>query len=262
MGGIESADVLLRVATYNVLDGGMGRAELIVEVLRHISPDVIVLQEVFGENLVRTIGDALGMQYFVAKGNSKYALALLSRWPIGLRDSHHPFPPIQQTVLEAIIECPNGRSLAVFGVHPVARPLVFFEWWRLWELRVALQRLEPYKRFGCLLLGDFNASAPGDAPEVWRLGVLNRLCILLQGQRIYRMAIQAILEAGFSDCFRLLHPTTDGFTYGPPAPFGRIDYIFASAPLRPYLTRCFVAREPMAVDRASDHYPLVAEFAL
>jgi exonuclease III len=37
--------------TYNVLNGGMGRAELIVEVLRDISADVIVLQEVFGDSL-------------------------------------------------------------------------------------------------------------------------------------------------------------------------------------------------------------------
>lgn len=248
--------------TYNVLNGGMGRAELIVEVLRDISADVIVLQEVFGDSLVRSIGDALGMQYFVARGNSKYQLAVLSRWPIGARHSHHPFPPIQQTVLEVIIDCPNGRPLAVFGVHPVPRPLVFLEWWRRWELGVALKRLERHRASGCLLLGDFNASAPADAPDVRRLGFLNRVCILLQGQRIYRLAIRAVLEAGMIDCFRALHPDAQGFTYGPPAPFGRIDYIFASATLRPCLTKCFVAREPMAVDRASDHYPVVAEFVL
>jgi exodeoxyribonuclease-3 len=254
--------VQLRVVTYNVLDDGRGRAELIVEILRDIAADLIVLQEVFGEDLVRRIGEALGMQYFVARGNSKYHLAVLSRWPIRVRHSHHPFPPIQQTVLEAVIDCPNGRSLAVLGVHPVPRPLVFCEWWRRWELRVALRWLEPYQPSGCLLLGDFNASAPGDAPDVRRLGLLNRACILLQGQRIYRWAIRGVLDAGLVDCFRTLHPDTDGFTYGPPAPSGRIDYIFASASLASCLTKCFVAREPAAVDRASDHYPVVAEFDL
>jgi exonuclease III len=195
--------------TYNVLDGGINRAERIVEVLRDISADVIVLQEVFDASFVRSIADALGMQYFVARGNSKYHLALLSRWPIVVRHSHHPFPPIQQTVLEAV-----------------------------------------------------NASAPGDSPVVRRLGILNRVCILLQGQRIYRCAIRTVLEAGMIDCFRALHPNADGFTYGPPAPVGRIDYIFASAALAPCLTKCFVVREPVTVDRASDHYPVVADFAL
>lgn len=248
--------------TYNVLDGGMSREDLIVEVLREVSADVVVLQEVLDEGFAQRMGDALGMQYFLARGNSKYHLAILSRWPISARQSHHPFPPIQQTVLEATIDCPNGRPLVVFGVHPVPRPLVFLEVWRLWEMSVALKRLEQHGASACLLLGDFNACAPGDKPEVRRLGILNRVFILLQGQRIYRFAIRAILKAGMVDCFRLLHPDTDGFTYGPPAPVGRIDYIFASAALAPYLTKCFVAREPAAVDGASDHYPVVAEFAM
>ena len=250
------------MVTYNVLDDGVGRADLIVEVLRDIAADIIVLQEVFGEDLLLRIGEALGMQYFIARGNSKYHLAVLSRWPISVRHSHHPFPPIQQTVLEAVIDCPNGRSLPVFGVHPVPRPLVFCEWWRLWEMRVALRRLDRYQASGCLLVGDFNASAPDDAPDVRRSGIVNRVCILLQGRRIYRWAIRAVLNAGMVDCFRALHPGADGFTYGPPTPSGRIDYIFASASLAASLTKCFVAREPVAVDRASDHYPVVAEFAL
>jgi hypothetical protein len=86
--------------TYNALDGGVSREDLIIEVLRDMSADVVVLQEVFDEALVRRLGDSLGMQYFFAKGNSKYHLAILSRWPISARHSHHPFPPIQQTVLE------------------------------------------------------------------------------------------------------------------------------------------------------------------
>jgi endonuclease/exonuclease/phosphatase family metal-dependent hydrolase len=210
--------MLLRVMTYNVLDGGGSREDLIVEVLREVSADVVVLQEVFDGAFVERIGDALGMQHFVARGNSKYHLAILSRWPIGAHHSYHPFPPIQQTVLEATIDCPNGQSLVVFGVHPVARPLVFLELWRLWELRVVLRRIERRGASACLLLCGFNAN--------------------------------------------VLHPDIDGFTYGPAAPVGRIDYVFASAALTPCLTKCFVAREPAAVDRASDHYPVVAEFAL
>jgi exonuclease III len=129
-------------------------------------------------------------------------------------------------------------------------------------MKIALKRLEVCRAVDCLLLGDFNATAPGDKPEVRRLGILNRICILLQGQRIYRFAIRAILKAGLIDCFRQLHPDPDGFTYGPPAPVGRIDYIFATAPLISRLTKCFVVRSPAAVDRASDHYLVVAEFVL
>ena len=250
----------LRAMTYNVLDGGIGREALIVKVLSTISADVVLLQEVFNDQFVRHLADSLGMHYFLAQGNSKYHLALLSRWPIAEQNSHHPFPPIQQTVLEASIECPNRQRLNVFGVHPVPRPFVALELWRLWELRIALERARRVGASACLLLGDFNATAPGDTPEISRLGTLNRISILLQGQRIYRFAIDAVLKAGFVDCFRQMQADAEGFTYGPPAPVGRIDYIFANHVLTPRLSNCFVVREHEAVDRASDHYPVVAEF--
>ena len=150
----------------------------------------------------------------------------------------------------------------IVGVHPVSRPFVLLELWRRWEVKVALERVVLRYPSPCLLVGDFNASAPGDSPRIRDLGVLNRLMVLVQGQRIYRFAIRAVLRAGLTDCFRHLHPDDDGFTYGPPNPVGRIDYIFASASLAATLTSCFVVRSPSAVDLASDHYPLVADFAL
>ena len=173
-----------------------------------------------------------------------------------------PFPPIQQTVLEATIEHPSGLRLEVFGVHPVPRPSVVLELWRLWEIKVVLRRARERNPSACLILGDFNASAPGDKPQIHRLGIVNRMLILLQGRRIYRFAIRAMLDAGMVDCFRELHPNADGFTYGPPTPIGRIDYVFADAAMKARLKECFVVREPPTVDLASDHYPVVAEFAL
>jgi exonuclease III len=251
----------LRVATYNVWNGARGREDLVLEVLRALSADVVVLQEVFDEAFVSRLARALDMQSVVARGNSRYYLAMLSRWPIAHSQSHHPSPPIQQTVLEATIDHPAG-PLRVFGVHPISRPFVLLEWWRLWEVKVALRLVAQHKTAPCLLVGDFNACSPGDRPRIERLGILNRLMILVQGQRVYRFAIRAVLRSGMTDCFRMLHPESDGFTYGPPDPIGRIDYIFATPSLASSLTACFVARTPATVDHASDHYPVVADFAL
>src|SRR3954465_4055523 len=149
--------MILRAVTYNVLDGGGGRENLIAGVLRTISADVVVLQEVFSDQFARRMAASLGMRYFLARGNSKYHLAVLSRWPMTAQNSYHPFPPFQQTVLEASIECPNGQALAVFGVHPVARPFLPLELWRVWELKTALGRVQGHSGPACLLLGDFNA---------------------------------------------------------------------------------------------------------
>ena len=65
-----------------------------------------------------------------------------------------------------------------------------------------------------------------------------------------------------TDCFRERHPNADGHTYGPPTPTGRIDTIFANPAMKARLQECSVVREPPAVDLASDHYPVVADFAL
>lgn len=46
------------------------------------------------------------------------------------------------------------------------------------------------------------------------------------------------------------------------APNARLDYIFASPPLLPYLRACTVVRELAVVQEASDHLPVVAEFEL
>jgi exodeoxyribonuclease III len=153
----------LRVMTYNVLNGGTGRESLLLEVLRAAVPDIVVLQEVFDPGFVSRVADALEMQYFFARGNTKYHLALLSRWPIVASHSHHPFPPIQQTVLEATIEHPNGWRLNVFGLHPVPLPSALLELWRLWEIKVVLRRARLRAPSECLIVGDFNASAPGDS---------------------------------------------------------------------------------------------------
>lgn len=252
----------LRVMTYNVLNGAAGRESLLLEVLRAVGPDIVVLQEVFDAACVGRLAEALQMRYFFARGNTKYHLALLSRWPIVASHSHHTFPPIQQTVLEATIEHPSGLRLDVFGVHPVPLPGVLLELWRLWEIKVVLRLARKRAASPCVILGDFNASAPGDKPQIHRMRALDRTLILLQGRRIYRFAVRAMLNAGMTDCFRELHPDADGFTYGPPNPIGRIDYVFANGVMKERLKACFVVRDPPAVDRASDHYPVVAEFAL
>jgi endonuclease/exonuclease/phosphatase family metal-dependent hydrolase len=68
----------------------------------------------------------------------------------------------------------------------------------------------------------------------------------------------------YTDCFRHLHPHEFGFTCPAAAPAGRIDYIFANPILVDRLTSCAVITEGegMPADHASDHLPVMAEFAL
>lgn len=61
----------LRIVTYNILDGGLGREQLIGEVLSHLQPDILVLQELHGPHLLHTLGTALGLQPFFGSGECR-----------------------------------------------------------------------------------------------------------------------------------------------------------------------------------------------
>jgi exonuclease III len=82
----------------------------------------------------------------------------------------------------------------------------------------------------------------------------------LQLRHIFRFAIPRLLKAGYIDCFRHLHPQTDGFTWYPGNPTTRYDYIFADTFLASKLQTCRVIDDVDAVKVASDHMPLLASF--
>jgi hypothetical protein len=56
-----------------------------------------------------------------------------------------------------------------------------------------------------------------------------------------------VLDAGYVDCFRKVHPQEDGFTLPSPHPQVHLDYVFAPPPLDKALRACRVVRLPWQV---------------
>jgi len=251
----------LRLMTYNIRYGGKGHETEIVDVIRSVQPDAVLLQEVTDAAVVVDFAAALKMQFFIAEGNG-FSMVLLSRWPIVEPVSDHSFPPIRDTVLDAGIEYQPGKCFYVIGVHPMAFPGTFFEYWRIWELRIALNRAAAHRDQACIIAGDFNAIAPGDRVLTDRAPREMRLLYALQFGRIFRQAIRGIMAQGFVDCYRALHPDDDGFTIPTPTPKVRLDYIFANPQASRWLGQCEVLRQPEAVQYGSDHFPVMVEFEL
>src|SRR5207248_10390662 len=100
-----------------------------------------------------------------------------------------------------------------------------------------------------------NALRPGDPVGTPPAGEARR-CDAVDGAP--RVAIRRMLEAGYIDCFRRLHPRR-GFTYPSQWPWLRLDYIFASPRLAPYVDRCDVM-DTRRARCASDHLPVWASF--
>ena len=86
------------------------------------------------------------------------------------------------------------------------------------------------------------------------------------GALLPRAAVRSMLQAGYVDCLRSLHPRANGFTCPTYLPTVRIDYMFATKDLAERLVRCeVVGRTGELAEmarRASDHFPLMAEFSL
>ncbi len=86
------------------------------------------------------------------------------------------------------------------------------------------------------------------------------------GALLPRAAVRSMLRAGYADCLRRLHPRAVAFTCPSYRPAVRIDYVFSSSELTGRLKECRVVGRggdlAELARRASDHFPVVAEFDL
>jgi endonuclease/exonuclease/phosphatase family metal-dependent hydrolase len=112
-----------------------------------------------------------------------------------------------------------------------------------------------------VVAGDFNTVAPGELFDFRSLPQKVKATLWLSGGRVRWRTIQLMLDAGYVDVFRLLHPGDPGLTLPTATPQVRLDYMFVPASGRGRVTRCEVIRTPPARE-ASDHFPLLADVSL
>ncbi len=251
---------LLRVLTYNIYLGGTDRCEAIYEVLNHANADIISLTEADNPQIVATLAERLTMHHVWAAGSGKRHIATLSRFPI-LNWQIYKTPPLTQAALETKLDLPNG-PLTLYNVHFLPYLLLPFEIRRWQAVGKLLQLIAEQQPGPHLIVGDLNAIAPGDRVLQHRNPTRMRRVMALQLGFIFRLALPRLLKAGYTDCFRQLHPTDDGFTWYSANPTTRYDYILASAQLNPKLKSSHLIDDIAAIKLASDHIPLLASFDL
>jgi endonuclease/exonuclease/phosphatase family metal-dependent hydrolase len=259
--------VTLRLASYNIRFGGRRRRELIADVLRSVEPDVVVLQEAVDPTVVAWLGSELGMaEVFAEAGRS---VAALSRVPVAEAAWHAARPGRSFLELRLV-----DQDVRLFAVHLSAGLSGRGERRRIVEARQLLMRAAASPNAGrrTILVGDFNAIAPGDGPSVARLPMWIRILLRFDGG-IRNEVMTNLLQAGFVDGFRSIHPTEPGFTMPAIDPSVRLDYALIGPDLVDTLRACApvsvegkvgsVGPEgpegllPSRLLLASDHLPLV-----
>ena len=254
----------MRIVSYNILDGGVGRADALADVIASRRPDLVALVEAEDGAVVDVLARRLGMEALHAPGN-QHASALLSRWPVRESINHAPLhEACEKSLLEATVAQPGGPQWTAFVVHLHARAAEADEDVRMRELDVLLKATEPHRAAARphLLCGDFNANAPYQRIDPAKCKPKTRQNWEENGGRLPRRAVQRLLDAGYVDTLRELHPaaaeTAGSFTTEFPGQ--RVDYVFAFGIGRTLLIDAWVDHSEPARG-ASDHFPIGAEIS-
>lgn len=244
-----------RLLSYNVRHGGAGREQPLAEVIGACQPDLVVFQEATNPGVLERLAASCGMAQCGAQ--PKTSLGFMSRQPVASHTWHRP-----RLSRHAFLEVhPAGVDFPIFGVHLSAVHAAWTERRRVMELGSLLRTIKQHDRGFHLLAGDFNTLAPGDLFDFRKLPARLRALVWLSGGRIRWRTIEIVLNAGYADVFRRLHPGDRGLSFPVWDPHVRLDYVFAPAGHAGRVLRCEVVRHPPAPD-ASDHFPLLSEIAV
>ena len=244
--------MILRLLSYNIRHGGAGREARLAAVIRKTSPDRVIFQEASKPLVIQTLAAETGMsQYGSHAGDS---LGFMSRIPVTRFEWHRPRLS-RHAFLEIVLA---GTPWRVFGVHLSAVHAAWTERRRIYELGALLQEIRREQPGPHALVGDFNTLAPGELLDLRKLPHRLRALVWLSGGRVRWRTIQAVLDAGYADAFRHLHPDLVGNTFPTWDPHARLDYLFVPSGYLGGVRACEVLTDPATCD-ASDHFPLAAE---
>jgi endonuclease/exonuclease/phosphatase family metal-dependent hydrolase len=266
----------VRVLTYNIHGWSDAHGQIdvarLARVIQASQADIVGLNEVFHpltppsetRPALDLLAEALGMEaafgvalmpQFAFAPLASYGNALLTRYPLLAHAGHHLTPVDgheQRGLLEARVLLPDGRtpfSLYVTHLDHLSEAA------RVRQLTAVLQWTVRDRDRPHLLMGDFNALAPGDFAA--SPATLDALRASADFKRLAEQGMEVVprlLRRGYVDA----QAGEADPTFPADHPAVRIDYIWLSASLAPALRWC----RPWITDEtalASDHLPVLAE---
>jgi exodeoxyribonuclease-3 len=248
--------VTLRLLSYNIRFGGVGKEAELAAVIRAAEPDVVVLQEATDPAVVARLAADTGLPHHGSR--AAQSTGFLSRVPVSHHAWHRP-----RAARHPFLELVLRDDVRVFGLHLSAWFSKWSERRRAAEIRALLDAIREHQHGFHVIAGDFNALAPGARLEAARMPRWIRAMIWLSGRDIARDTIQHMLDMQYVDAWRHLHPGDDGgCTFPTWDPHVRLDYVFTPARYASRLLACELVATPPEARAASDHFPLRVELAV
>lgn len=259
------------IATWNI-NSIKARLSNVTEWLRNHSPDVVLLQEIKCEtlNFPALEFEALGYKSYAVGQKSYNGVALLSRHPIEDVLDHLPEgnQDPQARYIEATIKnvrianlyLPNGNPTQAETPASISDKFAYKLAWMERLKRHAATLLE--KERPVVLGGDYNIIP--EAIDVYDLKGWEQDALF---HPLSRAAYRKILQLGYTEAFRALHPNDkEAYTFWDyqngcwPRDHGlRIDHFLLSPEATDLIKSCSIDREPRGQEKASDHTPVLLE---
>lgn len=257
-----SAD-FVKLATWNV-NSLRVRLPHVCDWLARVQPDVLCLQETKvtdDECPVASLRDA-GYHVLHAGQKSYNGVAILSRVPAV--DPSVTAPGLDGDQKRYVAATVNGvRVLSVYVPNGEATTSPKYAFKLEWLVALRAHLVQELARYPLLaVVGDFNI-APEDRdvhdPRLWRNQVLF--------SEPERAALRALFDVGLVDVFRQFPQPPASFTWWDYRQGAfrrnlglRIDHVLCSRALVARCTACAIDTAPRALERPSDHAPVIAEF--
>jgi exodeoxyribonuclease-3 len=256
----------MKIASWNV-NSLRVRLPQVLDWLAAEQPDVLALQEtkIPDMQFPQAEIEAAGYRVIFSGQNTYNGVALISREPAagaaltdlpGLDDPQRRVLGARYGAIYVLnVYVPNGQEA---GSDKYAYKL---SWLNRLQSFVEVQLQETPE---LVLLGDFNI-APQECdvhdPAAWENSIL-----FTQPERA---AFQRLLDAGLVDTFRLFEQAEKSYSWWDYRMLAfrrnrglRIDHVLASQALAKRCTSASIDKTPRALERPSDHAPVIAEFTL
>jgi exodeoxyribonuclease III len=254
----------MKIASWNV-NSIRARIDHVTAWIKLQQPDVLLLQELKATEFPALVFQALGYESVAVTQKSYNGVAVLSRHPMETinttlagdeADSHARYLEMTIEGIRIVnIYLPNGNPV---GTEKFAYKLAWMD--RLLEKMSAWRKED----VPVLVGGDFNV-IPEDIdchkPSSWIRDALF--------QPEPRSRYRTLLDLGYTDAFRSLHPGETGqFTFWDYFRQAfehnrgiRIDHFLLAPKLADRLQNCAIDRGPRAQERPSDHTPIMVELS-
>lgn len=255
----------MRIVSYNILDGGEGRADPLAEVILAQKPDIVAIVEADNPEVLERLGRRLRMEYIHAEGH-RTAAALFSRWPIRDSINHAALEKkLKKAFLEATIVDPSGHEITFGVIHLPAHASEENEEAREASLKIVLRKMKRLREAKArhILCGDFNSNSPVQKIEIKKCKKSTQREYIENGNKIPRRVVQKILNAGYIDTLHAFDPgagETQG-TFSTQHPGQRVDYIFSFGFDVKAIRPAWIETDRLA-KYASDHFPIGAEIQI